>query len=122
VADLVKLAATAKRLIGANGRQIKLVKFGSAAADDSKPWRGRREYHKAEVTGYAVQVPESTMTNEDGVKRLDDFFLFAANDDGGHDLRTFDAIEDGGWVWKIVKVRLLDPGSTRILYEFEVER
>lgn len=122
MADFVKLAATAQRLIAANGRPVTIVKFGSTSADDSKPWRGRREYHEAEVAGRGVFVPESVVNNPDGVKRENEFLLFAANDDGGHELETFDAIEDGGRTWKIVQATLLEPGSTRLLYEFEVAR
>lgn len=123
MADFSRLAATAQRLIAANGRPITVVKFGSTPADDAKPWRGRREYHEAEVTGAGAFVPESMAEDAaDAVRRRSDFVLFAAENDGGHDLRTFDAIEDGDLTWKIIKVTLVAPAATRIIYEFEVAR
>jgi hypothetical protein len=127
VADFVKLAATAQRLITANGRQVTIAKFGSSPADDSKPWRGRREYHEAEVTGYAAFVPGSMLRSmiardDQGVLREGEYALFAADDDDGYDLRDFDAIEDGGKTWKIKSVELIAPASTRVLYMIEVER
>lgn len=38
-----RVAATANRLIAANGRPITLYKIDSVVADPSKPWRGAKE-------------------------------------------------------------------------------
>jgi hypothetical protein len=127
VADFVGLAATAKRLIDANGRTITVVKFGSVPQDSDKPWRGRREYHEAEVQGKAVFVPRtlnlaSRTEDQDGVDRQMDYFYFAANNDGGFELETFDAIVDGARTWKIASVELIAPADTRVLYQIEVQR
>jgi hypothetical protein len=122
VADFIKLALTAKRLIDANGRQVTLIKYGNAPQDQDKPWRGRSEYHEAEVVGYAAFVPSSSIKNANSVKREVSFALFAADDDGGHELETFDAIDDDGIIWKIIRTELIAPASTRVLYKFEVTR
>ena len=127
MANFTTLAATAKRLIDANGRSITIVKFGSSPQDTDKPWRGKREYHVAEVTGFGAFVPASELKttiaqDTDGILRENEYVLFAANDDGGHDLRDFDAIEDGGRTWKILAVELIAPASTRVMYQIEVQR
>lgn len=127
MANFTKLAATAKRLIDANGRDVSVIKYGNASQDSDKPWRGQSEYAEATVPGKAVFVPMSslrstTSENEEGVLREKEFALFAANNDGGHELETFNIIEDDGVVWKIVKTELLAPADTRLLYMFEVIR
>lgn len=127
MADFAKLALTAQRLIAANGRLVTLVKYGSDSQDQDKPWRGRSEYHEAEVIGYAAFVPGSltratVAENEDGVLREKDYALFAAEDDQGYELESFDAIEDDGVLWKIVSCELINPASKRVLYQFEVKR
>ena len=128
MANFVALAATTKRLIDANGRSVTVIKWGTAPQDADKPWRGRREYRSAEVTGIAVFVPRTqklaTVAEDDeaGTSRLRDYCYFAADNDGGYDLSTFDAIEDGEVVWRINSVEQITPASTRILYQIEVVR
>ena len=127
MADFDKLALTAQRLIAANGRQVTIIKYGNAPEDSDKPWRGRNEYREAEVVGYAAFVPRTpklatVASNMDGVLREGDYALFAAEDDGGYELETFNAIEDDGVLWKIVSCELINPASKRVLYQFEVKR
>ena len=127
MANFVGLAATAKRLIDANGRTITVIKWGSASRDADKPHRGRREYRAAEVSGAGVFVPRtlslaSRAEDVEGVTRKGDYFYFAADNDDGELLETFDAIEDGGAIWKILSVELLAPADTRVLYQIEVAR
>ena len=128
MANFTKLALTAKRLIEANGRPITVVKYGNASQDQDKPWRGRKEYREAEVTGYGAFVPRTqllatTAANVDGVIREADYFLFSGADDGGYELEKFNAIIDSdGSEWKIASCELINPGSTRVLYQIEVTR
>lgn len=127
MANFDKLALTAQRLIAANGRSVTIVKYGKASNDQDKAWRGQNEYHEAEVPGTAAFVPKTQLVttsaeNVDGVVRESEYALFAAEDDGGHDLRQFNVIEDGGEVWRIVHVELLQPADKKILYMFEVKR
>lgn len=127
MANFAKLNATATRLIAANGREIRIVKFGNTPQDDEKPWRGRREYLEAEVTTYGSFVPGSELKttisrDADGVLREGEYCLVAADSTWGYDLREFDAIVDGGRTWKIVSVELIAPGSTDVIYMIEVTR
>jgi len=128
VANFTALAATAKRLIDDNGRSITVIKWGSASKDTEKPWRGRRGYREAEVTGAAVFVPRtlklSTFASDDeeGTSRLRNYCYFAADNDAGYDLSTFDAIEDGGVIWRIESVEKIEPAALRVLYQIEVVR
>ena len=122
MADFNKLALTAKRLIDANGRQVTLIKYGNDPADSDKPWRGRNDYHEAEVVGFASFVSDSFLKNVDSIKRESNFALFAAEDDEGNDLETFDVIDDGGIIWKIIQTELIAPATKRVLYQFEVKR
>lgn len=128
MADLAKAAQTAKRLIEANGRQVTLVKYGNAPQDQDKPWRGRKEYREAEVAAYAAFVPRTMLkatiaTNEQGVIREANYALVSAADDGGYELEHFNAMIDvDGTEWKLVGCELINPGSARVLYQFEVKR
>jgi hypothetical protein len=127
VVDSIKLAATAKRLIDANGRDVTVVKFGSTPADSEKPWRGQKVPHETEVTGKAAFVPKTQIITtyaeiQEEVRREGEYALFAADDDGGYDLRSFDAIVDRGQQWRILKTEVIQPADTKILYLFEVSR
>jgi hypothetical protein len=126
VVDFARMAAVAQRLIEANGRTVTIVKHGKNPQDTDQPWRGSSEYPVATVTGSAAFVAASDLghrvRDDQNVKRADKVALFAAVNDGGHALEEFDVIEDGESVWHIVGAQVLQPGSTRLLYLFEVQR
>lgn len=126
MADFVALAATAKRLIDANGRTVTVTKQGSTPGDPTQPWRGQSTPVVSEVTGKAVFVDPSTLgalfQNVDNVKRGEQIALFAASNDGGYSLETFDTLTDGTAVWKVEETKLLAPASTRLLYMLRVSR
>ena len=42
MADFVKLAATAQRLVEANGRAVDLFRVNRTPDDPARPWRGVR--------------------------------------------------------------------------------
>ena len=124
--DFVRMAAVAQRLIQANGRDVAIVQHGKNPADSDQPWRGSSEYPVATVYGKAAFVAASDLghrvRDDQNVKRADKVALFAALNDGGHALEEFDVILDQGVVWQIVRAEVLQPGSTRLLYMFEVAR
>lgn len=124
--DYVNLAATAERLIEANGHSVTVTQQGQTPTDPTKPWRGQSTPARDSVAGIAVVVDPATMgyevRNEDNVKRADEIVLFAANNDDGKSLENFDTITDGSVVWKILRTQVLKPGATRLLYIFEVAR
>lgn len=126
MADFGRLAAMAQRLIEANGRTVTIIKHGADPQDSDKPWRAGSQYPVASVTGRAVFVAPSDLGHKvvdaDNVRRAEKVALFAALDDGGHQLETFDVIEDGDSVWYIIKAEVLQPADTRLLYQFEVRR
>jgi hypothetical protein len=126
VADFSRMAATAQRLIEANGRPVTIIKHGANPQDSDKPWRAGSQYPVATVTGRAVFVAPSDLGHRvqdvDNVRRAEKVALFAAVNDGGHQLETFDVIEDGDSVWYIIKAEVLQPAATRLLYQFEVRR
>lgn len=128
MADLaVKLAATAKRLIEKHGRTVSIVKHGSTDASGTKPWRGVSAPVVATVTGKAVFVPKtfvltSFTADVDGVSEEGEYALFAADNDDGENLETFNVMQDGGRDWKLLRTELIAPGDTRVLYMFQVQR
>jgi len=126
VANFAHLAEVAQRLIDKNGRSVVILKHGDAPMDTEQPWRGLSTYPKGSVSGKAVFVSEGslgyTARNEDNVKRAGMVALFAAANDTGEKLETYDAIQDGTTVWQIVSTQLLQPADLRLLYVFEVRR
>lgn len=127
--DFVALAAIAERLITENGRAVTVVKLNQGSDDTAKPWRGvadPRATPVATVTGNGVFVELSSLS-ELGIqasddKRVEKVVMFAANDDDGNNLLTFDELIDDTERWKIVASQVLQPADTKILYFFEVGR
>ena len=127
MANFVKLAATAKRLIDANGRAISIVKLTLTPSDSDKPWRGpvdARSPAALTVTGLAAFVPLGG--NDLGLDFQDAapesrVCLFPASDDGGNALEDFDEIIDGTERYAIDRVQVLQPAATRLLYAFLVQ-
>ena len=130
MADFTKLAATAKRLIDANGRSITLTRQGVTEGDPTKPWRTVSSPVAEEVTGAGVFVTTepgklgAQWFNTDNLKRGDQVVFFAALNDGGKSLEEFDTVTDSldGTVWKIINAQLLSPATTKLLYQFQVRR
>ena len=66
--------------------------------------------------------PSKAVRNEDQVKRAQQVAYFAADNDVGQALETFDLIVDGAVLWKILRCELLRPADKKLLYQFEVAR
>lgn len=120
------LATTVKRLIDANGRDIRLVQQGQNPTDSTKPWRGQAEFPRAEVLGKGVFVSSGdlghVLRNVEGLKNADKVMLFAAKDDLSLSLEEFDVVADGESLWSIGHAEVLQPGGTRLLYMFGLNR
>ena len=56
------------------------------------------------------------------LERLQEDNLIERHPDGGYTLENFDLLVDGSVNWKIVHTEVLSPGSTRLIYMFEVVR
>jgi hypothetical protein len=121
VANFTKLAATALRLINANGRTVTIVHQGNTPTDPTKPWRGEDTTVRASVTGTGVFTSLEAL-NPDNTKREGQMLLFAASADESNDLEEFDQVVDGARYWKIVRAEVIGPADTRVLYKFEVSR
>ena len=127
--NFVSLAATAERLIEANGRSMQLTKRGGTTPlDPAEPWRGDTTTGDTVFSVIAVEV-EFENEDFDGtlVRRGDKKMLVAANsvDDassGAVDIEEFDEVLDGAKIWRIEQVNAIIPGPTRIMYELQVRK
>jgi hypothetical protein len=131
--DWTQIAKDAEEMINLFGRDITFVKFAVAAADPAKPWRGNltpRESPDDSVTLKGVFVPPSSATKlglstfkpgmTDTFKQL--LMIAPGATLATTDFESFDEIIDDSVRWKITKSETLKPGTTRLMYFFEVER
>ncbi len=118
-------AALAESMIAQNGRQITVTKSGSAPVVGGKPWQGVSNAAGSGSPGATSTVygvfTEYAERQIDGtiIRRGDKKCLVAGTAAG---LETYDAIKDGAATWQIVKTTTLEPGPTRLLYEFQVRQ
>ena len=128
--DFTKLAATATRLVSANGRSVTFAQLDTTPADSSKPWRGDatpRTSYAATSSQTAVFVPPGGVQQlglgflkEELVERAQQIMILSATSD---DLQDFDeVIDDDGSKWKIEFVEVLRPASTKVLNFVGVRR
>lgn len=121
--DYVKLAATAKRLVAANGRTITFVQNSEVAVDPDKPWGATEEQRTVLVTS-AVFVPPNTV-RQFGLTALGqgtEFVDLVAFSDyigiffpGTVDCRKFSHVEDGAETFGIIGLQILKPGDVQLL-------
>lgn len=127
--DQVKLAATAERLIEANGRSATFRKRDRTPENASQPWRGPDKVPTApdgaSVTAIACFVPagntsflgEGRLVAADLSDRFDQVCLVAHDSlPTGTRLEDFSTVEDDSRAWKIARAELLQPGGTRMIY------
>jgi hypothetical protein len=127
VKDYSALQDKAKDLIEHYGQTVDLLKESRTSSDPSAPWEGTTTA-ETRVTGvYAVYVPlfgESavmeTIASLGGTvnKSMNSFLIGVVN---GHDVRTFQKVVEDSKVWRILKVNMIKPGDTVLLYQVEVE-
>ena len=140
MADLVKAAATAKRLVEANGRSVTLFKLNRTADNSAKPWRGSSAKPASSKGGLEIAgvkmafVPASgsglgkTITNEEGrlVTAYDQIGLLAADSLPSTatpaDVLKADAVRDGSQVWSIEGREELKPADNSILFVLALKR
>ena len=128
--DFAALSITTKTLIDANGRAVSIRKLGeSVTSDDQKPWRVDTEPVQTTVSGNGVFVTDHVRegiafsmaaTLLDGMATSNAVLLFPAADDDGELLEGFHEVVDGDRTWRIMRVEILQPGDTRLLYAIEV--
>lgn len=121
--NYVSLAATAKRLIDSNGRDVTLAKLDRTPADVNKPWRAGGGSDTTTGPLKAVIVPFEAEDDDGAVTRSEDMVAYvAASDTDPAEIETYDRLLDGADVWRIKKVITINPGDTRVVYEIMIER
>jgi len=136
VVNFTNLAATAKRLVEANGRTVTLYKENRDPDNAAEPWRGTSTAPDAgqggdTQTGIVAFVP----AGESGLGRLasdsggglqvqlDQVGLLAATTVPGVDVEVFDRMLDADGVhWKIVTREKLQPATTAVLWVLGLKR
>ncbi len=125
--DYTKLAATAKRLIEANGRTVTLYDASSTDADGAKPWSAPVPSSPDDTDSViACFVPVGGAglgyMLRDAATQLNQVInqecLIATTSLNVDDLRGADSISDGSRAWKIVTRQELAPGGTSLLWVF----
>ncbi|MEE8518140.1 MAG: hypothetical protein V3S98_03330 [Dehalococcoidia bacterium] len=121
MADFVALAATALRLITANGRAISIRKVTTAAPPDAaKPWEpGSESVADTATIGVFLDTERSFISG--GLIPTDQSILLIAADGLAVTPINKDRIVDGSDVWEITNVETLKPGAIVLLYELMVK-
>lgn len=133
--NFTNAAATAKRLVEANGRSVSLVKHNRTPDSSSAPWRGSATTPASGTGGdpgtsvLACFVSDAgglgrEVRDLDGqlVTEFDQTCLVAATSAPGIDLEAYDRVLDGGVSWKIVGRAQLKPASTSVLWVLALKR
>lgn len=129
--DYIELAAMVEEMIDEFGRTIDLVKLGSTNDDVTKPWRGsttpRTTGTIVPATGVFVgptSVAELGFlaTDIEFTKRAEQILIVSAKKTGANEIEDFHEVVDNTIRWRILKVHLLKPGATRLLYFIEVKQ
>jgi hypothetical protein len=125
--DYGAMAAMTESTIAANGRAITLVKSGSTPVSSGEPWKGVSNPITVASPGGAISgifglFLDYTEKEIDGttIKRGDQKCLVAAL--GIADVTQYGGVKDSGSTWSIVKASLLQPGPTRLLFEFQLRQ
>ncbi len=127
--DYASLRLTAERLIEASGRSVTLTKRDRTADNSSTPWTGPAD-PGTDVTIVVIAVMLDYKTEEiDGtlVIRGDQRCFIADKSvvdvsSAAIQLHDFDTLTDGAIVWHIENAEILEPGSTRIMYEMQLRK
>lgn len=128
--DYVRVAATAKRLIDANGRQISLIRPSTVPLDPLKPWKGSVPGDEQLVIN-GVFVPPNTV-RQFGISSLGEGTEFidliqfseqiAIVHQGQVDVRDYTTLRDNGVNWNILGIQVLRPAETYLLAFIGVRR
>lgn len=123
--NYVKAAATAKRLIEANGRTVVLYRKNTTPADTNKPWRQPAStINEVVASPKGIFYPIEDKDEKDGLVRRSEQRLMIAHDSLSPPevLDDIDHVSDNGYIYKVVSAIPLQPGDVRIAYEFILKR
>lgn len=120
-------AALAKRLIFLNGEVVTLTVYASAAADPDKPWLSAdsapaTEETKAVFLNYNIVEAGRTYAPGSEIHRDDKKVLIAAKDLTLAPNMQGTITRADGTVFRVVKVKCLDPAGQEILFEVQARR
>ena len=124
-----RMQVLAAKLIDKHGALVTItMRSPTPLRDGAKPWRGSTGTATASVK--AVQYPYTEEEAPDvNFRRGNSRFLIAENDLQGDsqfatvDLTQATSIDDNaGHVWSIDDVEIIQPGTTRVLYQVLVRR
>lgn len=132
--NYVKLAATAQRLIEANGRDVTLYKKELTPAAAAKPWRGVPASTAPESTmgpikiafvpvggsglGYLLQDENGQVSKEitqEGLMAADSITALSPPPTE-LDPKLYSTVVDGSRAFRIVKIGELKPGDTSLIF------
>lgn len=131
--NYVKLAATALKLINANGRSVSLSVSSRTPTDPTMPWRGTDgtattitvkaviyPFDFAEVASGGSKEAYSRDLIHDNVRRGDMQAIVAASAIVGIDPLKADYMLDGTITWHVINVAAIQPGDTAVAYTFHL--
>lgn len=121
----------AERLIEANGRSLSLVRRDQDnPTDPAKPWRDSTEAAEITVVVQGVFIDFEKEDFDGSLVRRGDKRILVADqsviDEGGSaanlNIEDYDHILDGTVRWKILGVKVIEPGDTRIMFDLQVRQ
>jgi hypothetical protein len=117
LANFVRLAQTAERLIRKNGRPVKLLRLSETPLDPDKPWRGT-DCAEDEFDAIAAVVESES---EGVLERRGDFeaWLFPIP---GQDLNTVNFLVDGDKRMAVQLVEEIKPALVPVAYRMVLQR
>ena len=140
MANFVALAATAKRLVEANGRAVDLLRDNTTPDSALKPWRGTSSAPSSGTGGLVVPSVKMAFVPAGGGgfgRLLSDAAgeLRVAYDQVGllavdslptgvttADVESCDKVRDGSEIWSIVQLGHLKPAETSLLFVLGLKR
>jgi hypothetical protein len=127
-----EFADLAVEMIAENGRAMKVRKLSRTPADPAKPWRGPAatapDGYEFDLDVVAVVIDwteaeyDQDQTRRDSQRLLIAAKPFATATPTPFDLKSADSLLDEGRVYSLSKGNLLKPGTTAILYDFQLRQ
>jgi len=134
--DFAKAAATALRLVEANGRAVVLFKVNRDPDDPARPWEGVSgaptvpedgeivpaivAFVPATGGGFGKMIQDADGTLNVAFEQVG--LLASSSMPPGSDPEEFDSIRDGADLWKIVARGHLRPSTQSILFVLGLKR
>lgn len=119
--------ATAKRLIDLNGEDAVLRVFTETITDPLKPWLPGDSTQqdvpvRAVFLNYSAPDAGKTYTDGTEIHRDDKKVLIAASGLATEPNMKGLIVRQDGTVFRVIKIKLLDPNGQKILFEVQVRR